>query len=406
MKLMKLQWSFIKSILLSTKVRVIWNLDWLTQIDSKHSSASIDSSNKAEMKDECSSSLMQSCLQMTCTVPAQKETSHKGKWGCPLTPPIFPSSASIQPGGAWSPHSFSQGLFSPCPCLSFPCLCSLYLLLFSHPYLKICHLSPSEVALPTHFWAAAFRFGWQPAPVFWYWNAAWGAPFHPLRAVYRSWSLMKLPLEAAYLEEKEHKPVKVRGFSLVVITELLGSVLSPPLVKHHTSAPHLDISKADREAIDLRGGWQPALVISRWRRESPRIPTFQQNCTWNAFFADLLARSDSDCLNFLSIISCLQSQLLGLQKWNSRATGSVISDRLDLWIWPAQKPSVCICWSSAEDLRMGLMKEPAPKKHITGLYFKKQQKPNNTHLYRELVVNEPGIQIMLKKKYLPLIFMF
>lgn len=55
---------------------------------------------------------------------------------------------------------------------------------------------------------------------------------------------------------------------------------------------------------------------------------------------------------------------------------------------------------------MGLIKEPAPKKHITGLYFKKQQKPNNTHLYRKLVVNEPEIQIMLKKKYFSLIFTF
>lgn len=140
---------------------------------------------------------------------------------------------------------------------------------------------------------------------------------------------------------RKHKPVQARGFSLVLIIELLGSVLSPPLVKHHTSVPHLDISKADREAIDLRGGCQPALVISRWRKEGPSMPTSQQNCTWNAFFADLSAKSDSRCLHFLSIISCLQSQLLGLQKWNGRATGIVISDRLDLWFWPAQKQFVC-----------------------------------------------------------------
>lgn len=69
---------------------------------------------------------------------------------------------------------------------------------------------------------------------------------------------MRLPLEADYLEEKEHKPVQARGFSLVSMTELLGSVLRAlPLVKHHTSVPHLDISKADREeAISLRGGCQ------------------------------------------------------------------------------------------------------------------------------------------------------
>lgn len=87
---------------------------------------------------------------------------------------------------------------------------------------------------------------------------------------------MKLPLE-----EKENKPVQARGFSLVLIIELLGSVLRPPetpggLVKHHTSVPHLDISKVDREAIKLRGGCQPALVISRWRKECPKIPTSQQ----------------------------------------------------------------------------------------------------------------------------------
>lgn len=166
MKPTKLQWNFIKSILLSTKVRVIW------KIDSKHSTVSIDSSNKAKMKDRCSSSLTQSCLQVTCAAPAQKEPNHKGKWGCPLTPPVFPFSVSIQSRGCCSPHSFSQGMFSPCLCLSFPCLCCLYLLLFSHPYLKMWHLSPSEVALPTYFWTAAFRFGWQPASVFWYWNTA------------------------------------------------------------------------------------------------------------------------------------------------------------------------------------------------------------------------------------------
>lgn len=153
---------------------------------------------------------------------------------------------------------------------------------------------------------------------------------------------MKMPLE-----EKENKPVQAQGFSLVLIIEFLGSVLSPPeipggLVKHHTSVPHLDINKADREAINLRGGCQPALVISRWRKERPKIPTSQQNCTWNAFFADLLAKLESNCLHFLSIILCLQFQLLGLQNWNGRATRSVISDRLDLWIWPAQKQSVCI----------------------------------------------------------------
>lgn len=144
----------------------------------------------------------------------------------------------------------------------------------------------------------------------------------------------------------------------------------------------------------------PALVISRWRNECPRIHTSQQNCTWNAFFADLLAKPGSHCLHLLSIVSCLQFQLLGLQKWNGRATGSVISDRLDLWIWPAQRvrEPICVhCRSSAEDLRMGLIKEPAPKKE-TVLW--KQQKPNNTQLYRKLVVNEPGLQIMLKKKYL------
>lgn len=60
-------------------------------------------------------------------------------------------SSLIQSQGGWFPHSFSQGLFLPCPCLSCPSFCLLYMLLFSHPYLKICHLSPSEVALPTHF---------------------------------------------------------------------------------------------------------------------------------------------------------------------------------------------------------------------------------------------------------------
>lgn len=112
----------------------------------------------------------------------------------------------------------------------------------------------------------------------------------------------------------------------------------------------------------------PALVISRWRNECPRIHTSQQNCTWNAFFADLLAKPGSHCLHLLSIVSCLQFQLLALQKWNGRATGNVISDRLDLWIWPAQRvrEPICVhCRSSAEDLRMGLIKEPAPKKETT-----------------------------------------
>lgn len=98
---------------------------------------------------------------------------------------------------------------------------------------------------------------------------------------------MKLPLEANYLEEKEHKPVEARGFSLLLIIELLDSVLSAPLVKQHTSVPHLGISKAGREAISLRGGCQPAVVISRCRKECARIPISQQNCTWNAFFLQI-----------------------------------------------------------------------------------------------------------------------
>lgn len=123
MKLMTLQWSFMKSILLSTKVRASWNLDWLTQIDSKHNAASIDSSNKAEMKDGCLSSLT---VLFTSDVHGSSTKGNKpqGKVRVSTHSSSLPSSPSVQPQGSWSSHSFSQGLFSPCPCLPLPCLCS------------------------------------------------------------------------------------------------------------------------------------------------------------------------------------------------------------------------------------------------------------------------------------------
>lgn len=49
---------------------------------------------------------------------------------------------------------------------------------------------------------------------------------------------------------------------------------------------------------------------------------------------------------------------------------------------------------------MALIKEPVPKEHITRLYFK-NSKNQTMHTSTKLVLNEPGIQIMLKKKYLP-----
>lgn len=148
-------------------MRVIWNLDWLTQRDSKHSTVSIDSSNKAEMKDECPSSHLVYKWHARCQHKRKQTTRESEGAKCPLTPPVLPSLATrrLVPSQFFSGPVFSMSL-------SFLAFARKYLHLFSHPYLKICHLSPSEVALPTHCWAAAFRFGWQPASVFWDWNTA------------------------------------------------------------------------------------------------------------------------------------------------------------------------------------------------------------------------------------------